>query len=77
MADKSGGRCGGRLWPNALPPKLATKAPAALQIEIKAFAPNERLWLEIPTDRPTIKLSVDEARANRKASRKSVIVALQ
>ena len=69
MADKSGGKCGGRLLPKAPPPKLANHAPEALHTEMRAFAAKERLWLEIPTDRPTIKLSVDEASASRKASR--------
>ena len=71
-ADKSAGF--GRLWPRAPPPKLANQAPEALQMEIRALAPNERLCLEIPTDKPTMKLSVDEARANKKASRKSGIL---
>lgn len=76
-ADKSGGKWGGRLLPRALPPKLANQAPLALQTEIKAFAPNDRLWLEIPTDKPTMKLSVDEARANKKASRKRGMIPSQ
>ena len=76
MPDKRGDTYGGRFCPNTAPPKPASKAPVALHTEIKAFTPNERLRLEIPTDRPTIKLSVEEAKANRKASRKRDIADL-
>ena len=74
MADNSGDTYGGRFWPSALPPKPANQAPVALQIEISAFTPKERLRLVIPTERPTMKLSVEEASANRNASRNMVIV---